>query len=160
MKKIATLILLCSTFLFMPFIFAANASMQTSPVGYWKTIDDVTGKPKAIMQIWHTGDNALYGRVLKIFPSPGHDQNELCTECSGERHNKRIVGMVILENLRQSSDSPTVWTGGTILDPKNGKVYQCTMQVINNGANLNVRGYIGLSLFGRTQTWNRVRGAE
>lgn len=143
------------------FIFFALAFMQhcyaldrsDSPIGYWKTIDDVTGKPKAIVKISQTTNQALTGQVIKIFPSPGHDQNELCTACSGSKHNKRIVGMVILEGLKQNKKQPNEWSGGKILDPKNGKEYRCLIQVIDNGQKLNVRGYIGISLFGRSQTW-------
>ena len=158
MKKILTLIVTFLMLLSSSLLFAASNPM--SPVGYWRTIDDVTGKQKGIVQIWETADHTLYGRILKIFPSPGHDQNEVCRECTGERHNKRIVGMVFLENLKQDSDHPNVWTGGTILDPNNGKIYRATVQVNDNGTALNVRGYLGISLFGRTQTWFRTGGVR
>jgi len=125
-------------------------------VGYWKTIDDVTGKPKAIIQIWEASDHRLTGRILKIWPRPGYDQNELCAACSGDNHNKRIVGMVILKNLQRDNTTPNLWSNGTILDPKSGKVYKSNLQVIRNGQAVLVRGYIGIPLFGRSQTWLRV----
>ncbi|VVC75852.1 hypothetical protein AQUSIP_11490 [Aquicella siphonis] len=139
------------------FMFAAvcPAASFNSPLGYWKTIDDVTGKPKSILKIYQSG-GALYGQIVKIYPRPGYDQNELCTACKGYRHNQRIVGMVIMEGLRQNPNSPAEWSGGTILDPLNGKIYNCYITLISNGQKLNVRGYIGISLFGRTQTWIRV----
>lgn len=127
-----------------------------SPIGFWKTIDDVTHKPKAIIKISKTPQNKLIGEVVKIFPRPGHDQNELCLACTNEKHNQRIVGMTILENLSLSNKHPKQWSGGTILDPKNGKTYDCFVQVIENGQKLKVRGYIGLPLLGRSQTWVRV----
>lgn len=129
---------------------------QDSPIGLWKTIDDVTGKPKAIVEIWETPDKSLFGRILKIFPRPGHDQNEICTACEGERHNKRIVGMIIMENLKRSKENAREWANGIILDPKNGKEYNCMIRLTQNGQKLDTRGYIGLPLFGRTQTWLRV----
>lgn len=132
--------------------FAANPSA----VGYWKTIDDVTGKPKAIIQITQAQDHTLHGQILKIFPRPGYDQNERCTECKGAKHNQRMVGMLILENLKPSKEDAGHWSGGEILDPNNGKNYHCTLQLANNNQKLNVRGYIGIPLLGRTQTWNRV----
>lgn len=156
MKKLTTIILFCASLLTANFLFAANATSQLSPVGLWQTIDDVTGKPKGIVQISETNTHELTGKILKIFPGPGHDQNEVCSECDGARHNQRIVGMTFLENMKQSTDNQLVWNSGTILDPKNGKIYRCTMQVANGGAHLNVRGYIGIALLGRTQTWNRV----
>lgn len=151
MKLMRFCFMVCSLFLFQ----VGYAASLDSPVGYWKTIDDVTGQPKAIMQLWVNSQNQLFGRVMKFFPGPGHDQNEVCKECTGSRHNQRIAGMVVLENMRQDKEAPLSWQGGTILDPKNGKSYHCNIQVIDNGKRLNVRGYIGLPLFGRTQTWIR-----
>lgn len=127
-----------------------------SPVGYWKTIDDVTGQPKAILHIELSQQNRLFGRIIKIFPSPGKDQNEVCTACEGYRHNQRIVGMVVLENLKQNEETPKQWSEGTILDPLNGKTYRSTITLSDDGMKLRVRGYIGIPLFGRSQTWLRV----
>ncbi len=146
------------TFLFiffsMSYITASYAVNATSPVGVWKTIDDVTGQPKSIIQIYANADQTLSGRILKIFPSPGKDQNELCEACKGLRHNQKIVGMVILEGMKAEGDR---WDGGHILDPKNGKTYRCTFKLIHNGAELTVRGYIGIAAFGRSQVWERVK---
>lgn len=133
----------------------AFAAMNT-PVGWWKTIDDETGKVKAIVQITESKNKTLVGKIIKIYPRPGYDQNEICNACEGERHNKPIVGMVFLEKLNRSADTANAWTNGQILDPKNGKVYHCNVSLSENGENLNVRGYLGLPLFGRTQTWIRV----
>ena len=126
----------------------------TSPIGYWKTIDDVTGQPKSIIQIYANSDQTLSGKVIKIFPKPGEDQNKVCEACKGDKHNQKIVGMTILEGMKTDGDK---WDDGQILDPKNGKTYHCTFKLIRNGANLEVRGYIGVSVFGRTQVWERVR---
>lgn len=152
MKMFSRILLLVLTFGFLSPLFAADLS----PVGYWRTIDDVTGKPKAIIQISANADKILSGRILKIFPRPGYDQNEVCTACDGAKHNQRIVGMVILEDLKPSKDDATAWEDGQILDPKTGKVYHASITMIDDGARLKVRGYIGTPLFGRTQTWIRV----
>ncbi len=152
MRKIIQFAVSCLLFALMAVVQAANA---VSPTGYWKTIDDVTGKPKSILQITESG-GAIYGRILKIFPSPGKDQNEVCEACTGARHNQRIVGMTIMEGLKQDASNPNEWSGGNITDPKNGKTYRCKVTVIDGGQKLNVRGYIGAPLFGRTQTWIRV----
>ena len=154
------LLMFFSLFLVLFFTQSAFATATNSPVGLWKTIDDVTNKPKAIVQISESSSKALSGRILKIYPRPGYDQNELCTSCEGKWHNKRIVGMTILENLRQDKNNPLHWTDGEILDPMNGKTYHATVQLIDNGQRLNVRGYVGLPLFGRTQTWVRVANPE
>jgi uncharacterized protein (DUF2147 family) len=142
-------------FLLLIFSFAHANNPDNSPLGYWQTIDDVTGKPKSILHIYQSG-GALYGQVVKIYPRPGHDQNEVCGACKGAKHNQRIVGMVVMEGLRQNANNPSEWSNGQILDPLSGKTYRCTIQTAQNNKTLNVRGYIGFSLFGRTQTWIRV----
>jgi uncharacterized protein (DUF2147 family) len=139
------------------FVFAiAHAAGATvdSPIGYWKTIDDVTGKPKSIVQIWKTDDHVLMGKVIKIFPKDGSaDQAKVCNECKGDLHNQPIVGMVILSGLKAKERQ---WGNGKILDPENGKSYSCAMHTTDNGKKLDVRGFIGLPLLGRSQTWERV----
>ncbi|HLB42137.1 MAG TPA: DUF2147 domain-containing protein [Gammaproteobacteria bacterium] len=140
------------------FINATDAASQpeNSPVGYWKTIDDVTGKPKAIVQILEENDQTLSGRIIKIFPRPGYDQNARCTACKGKLHNQRIVGLIFLKNLKKSKTVSRQWIAGDILDPKNGKIYRSSLTLSNNAQKVNVRGYIGLPLFGRTQIWIRL----
>lgn len=157
MKKIFCLVLSALVMSFTHNVFAADSN---SPVGLWKTIDDVTGQPKSIIEITETAAHTLQGKVVKIFPRPGYDQNELCDACRGPKHNMRIVGMIILEGLRADKDTPGRWNGGKILDPKNGKTYNSTIQLTNQNQKLNVRGYIGLSMFGRSQIWNRVTSVE
>ena len=154
MKRI--LAILCSVFLSTLVGTTLHAeSTNTSPVGYWKTIDDVTSQPKSILKIVQS-DGALYGQVIKIFPRPGQDQNERCTACKGDKHNQKIVGMVVMTGLTQDKSDPNLWNGGHILDPHNGKTYRCYIQATDHAQRLNVRGYIGVSLFGRSQTWLRV----
>jgi uncharacterized protein (DUF2147 family) len=119
-------------------------SAQTlTPVGLWKTIDDNTGKQRSYVRIVDVGGE-LQGKVEKLFPFPGDDPENLCEKCKGERKNKPVVGMTILWGLEQ--DEGMVWKGGEILDPDNGKTYRCKMTVSDNGKELDVRGYIGISL--------------
>jgi len=133
---------------------ATPAVPLSSPVGYWKTIDDVSGKPKSIIKIWKSSSESLMGKVVRIFPKPGEDaEHKLCTACKGELHNQPVVGMVILSGLTPEEKQ---WTNGKILDPANGKVYDCNVRLTANGQKLQVRGYIGMPLFGRSQTWERV----
>ena len=125
---------------------------ELSPVGYWKTIDDVTGQPKSIVQIYEAPNHALKGKVVRLFKDP----ERLCTACEGEQHNKPIVGLQVMNQLKRSAENKNEWIGGDILDPKSGKMYHCSIKISEKGQQLNVRGYIGLPLFGRTQTWVRV----
>ncbi len=122
----------------------------------WKTIDDVTGQPKAIIKLSESDSHQVQGTIVKIFPRPGFDQNELCSACKGALRDKPIVGITVLTNMTLDKGEANHWSGGEILDPKNGKTYRCTIQLKSNNQELNVRGYIGMPLFGRTQTWQRV----
>ncbi len=146
--------LLLSALSISAFTLTGFAAEDNSPVGYWKTIDDTTGKPKSIIQIWRSSNQSLAGRVVKIFPKDGSmDQSKLCTACTGERHNQPIVGMVILSGLRVAENR---WDNGRILDPENGKTYSCSARMADNGKKLDVHGYIGIPMLGRSQTWERV----
>ena len=129
---------------------AARAD-NTSPVGLWKNIDDVSGKSRALIRITEA-NGTLEGTVEKVFPGPSEDQNPKCGECEGALKNAPIVGLEILSGLKKDGDG---YAGGQILDPENGKVYSSSMQLIDGGRKLSVRGYIGISLLGRSQTWIR-----
>lgn len=137
--------------LFVALMMCIQAVFAASPIGYWRTIDDVTGQTKAIIKIWEQS-HQLFGQIVKTFPGPG--ESPICIACQGELHNRPIIGMVIMNNLKQ--DRNGAWIDGSILDPKNGKSYHCNIQVNNDGKSLNVRGYIGMPLFGRSQTWVKV----
>ena len=125
-----------------------------SPVGTWQTIDDVSGKPKALIQIQLAQDNSLIGKVIKVFPQPSKEMHEVCEKCKGEKHNQPIVGMSVLSGLKATDKNQ--WGKGEILDPANGKTYHCTARLSDKGDKLNVRGYIGMPLLGRSQTWMRI----
>jgi uncharacterized protein (DUF2147 family) len=146
MKKFALLaLLLCA------YVAHAEDAVSTSPVGLWKSIDDKTNKPKALIRITETGGE-LQGRIEKLFTEPDADKNPKCDQCSGANKDQPIIGMTILSGLKKDGDE---YTGGKILDPANGKLYNSKLSVIENNKKLNVRGYIGAPLFGRTQTWVR-----
>lgn len=127
-----------------------------SPIGYWKTIDDVTHVPKSILELSLDENENLQGNVVKIFSHPGNDQSDLCIACKGRKHNKPILGMTLLERLQPNPKNPGEWSNGKITDPANGKIYHCFLRVADNGQQLNIRGYVGIPLFGRSQTWIRV----
>jgi len=126
-------------------------AQQASPVGLWKNIDDVTGKPKALIRI--TEDKGeLRGQIEKLFPAAGEDPNPRCTACDGARKDQPVIGMVFMSGLKKTGDE---YTGGEILDPDNGKVYRSKMALVDGGKKLNVRGYVGVPMFGRSQVWVR-----
>jgi uncharacterized protein (DUF2147 family) len=92
------------------------------------------------------------GKVERIFPKPGEDPNPKCEKCEGSRRNQPVMGMTILWGLTKQGEE---YQGGEILDPENGKVYRARIKLIDNGQKLDVRGFIGFSLFGRSQIWIR-----
>src|SRR5580658_7535417 len=122
-----------------------------SPVGRWKTIDDLTGKAKSVVLIWEEGGK-LFGRVQKLVDPDPKDPNPTCDGCAGAQKGKPVVGMRILWDLQKDGDG---WSGGTILDPATGKTYKCLLSVEEGGTKLKVRGFIGISMLGRTQYWLR-----
>ena len=145
-------LILLLTLFSMTLAQADNESVVT-PVGYWKTIDDVNGQPRSIIQISEDANHALTGKVVKIFPKEGSDQHKLCVACEGKNHNQPIVGMVILSGL---TSAETQWENGKIIDTVNGKSYRCIAKPYVDGKRLLVRGYVGLPLLGRSQVWQRV----
>lgn len=132
--------------------FAAPlAFAQESPAGLWKTIDDASGKPSALIRITENG-GVLQGKIEKLFRTPEEDQNPKCVQCTDARKDQPIVGMTILNGLKKDGDE---YNGGEILDPKNGKVYKSKLTVRDGGKKLEVRGYIGMPMLGRSQMWLR-----
>ncbi len=124
-----------------------------TPAGLWKTVDDGTKKEKSLVRIVESG-GVFSGKIEKII-DPDAPKDAVCKDCSDERKDQPILGMTIIRNVKPSDDK-AVFHGGDILDPNNGKVYKVKMKLIDNGSKLEVRGFIGFSLLGRTQTWSRV----
>jgi uncharacterized protein (DUF2147 family) len=122
-----------------------------SPVGLWKTIDDNTGQPRGLVRV-SQANGEYQGKVEKIFPKSGEDPHPSCDKCDGARRSQPVIGMIILWGLTKQGDE---YQGGEILDPENGKVYRAKMKLEDAGRKLHVRGFIGLSLLGRTQIWLR-----
>ena len=124
---------------------------EASPIGLWKNVDDVSGKPRALVRISES-NGALLGRIEKVFPAPNEDPNPRCEKCEGANKNAPVVGLTILSGLTKAGEE---YVGGQILDPDNGKVYSSKVQLTDNGKKLSVRGYIGVPMLGRSQTWIR-----
>ena len=125
---------------------------EASPAGLWKNVDDVSGKPRALIRITES-NGTLQGRIERVFPAPGEDPNPKCDKCEGANKNAPVVGLMILSGLTKEGDE---YVGGQILDPDNGKVYRSKVSLADNGKKLSVRGYIGVPLLGRSQTWVRL----
>ncbi len=140
--------LLVGLALVSPVLFA-----QTEPiVGHWKTIDDKTNQPKSIIRI-ELVDQKLQGTVVKIFTAPGDRPDPVCEQCKDHRKDKPVIGMTIMSGLKKTSSS--LWEGGEILDPNNGSIYKVKLNLDAEAKVLSVRGYVGVPMVGRTQTWIR-----
>ena len=134
---------------------AAPAALG-SVAGLWRSIDDNTSKPQALVRITET-NGEVSGRIEKLFPGVSDDPNPLCTKCEGARKNQPVIGMVILSGLKRGRDqNAEEYSGGEILDPDNGSTYRALLTLAEGGRKLKVRGYFVVSLFGRTQVWERV----
>jgi len=129
--------------------YFAGAAQSPSPLGVWKTFDDKTGNPRAIVKIY-AHDGRLFGRIESTF-TPGAE-HRVCVPCQDERKDQPIIGLVIIRNMREAG---TEYADGDILDPESGSVYRCKMHVEADGTRLVLRGYIGVPWLGRTQIWQR-----
>ena len=131
------------------------AHAQMSPVGLWRSIDDESKQPKAEIRISQNAAGGLSGVVERSLLNTASPE-PLCTLCTDDRKDKSKIGMEIIRGGQQG-DGKMVWEGGKILDPENGKNYSLRLTPIDGGKKLEVRGYIGTPLLGRTQTWIRVQ---
>lgn len=139
MKTLSTLCLL---------LFCIQSYTQDI-IGQWETYDDKTDEKKAVIEIYKERDT-YFGKIIQKFTGP---ENATCEKCEGSKKNTPIVGLVIIENIKKEDDS---FEGGTILDPESGDTYKCYLKLVNNNK-LKVKGYLGVSLFGRTQYWLRKK---
>ena len=128
------------------------ALAQATPVGLWKTIDDETKTEKSQVRITESG-GVLTGKIEKVADPTKQDSK--CELCSDDRKDKLVLGMTIIRNAKADADKVR-WEGGDILDPNNGKVYKLLLKPVDGGKKLEVRGFVGLALLGRTQTWLRI----
>lgn len=133
---------------------ATAASAQTTPVGLWKTIDDATKKEKSLVRVVEA-DGVVTGRIEKLI-DPEAKQDAVCDKCADDRKDKPVVGLTIIRGVKKNAGEDGLWDGGDILDPNNGKVYRVRLKPADGGKKLEVRGYVGAPLLGRTQTWLRV----
>jgi uncharacterized protein (DUF2147 family) len=131
--------------------FFASITFADSIVGKWKTIDDETGKPKSVVEITQAGET-FSGHILELLNPEKVDP--VCEKCQDEKKDKPIKGLEIIWDLKETEKGKE-WSGGKILDPKNGKIYKTRLRTKEDGKKLEVRGYIGFSLLGRSQTWVR-----
>jgi len=138
--------------LFWGTAIAPLRAAEPSAVGLWEQVDESSGKAESWFRI--TERNGVYeGAIVKIFFKPGEDQNWVCDKCEGAERGAPVLGLTLIKGMRRKGDA---YEDGTIMDPRDGSVYRALMQLSPDGKKLEVRGYLGISLFGRSQVWNRL----
>jgi len=132
---------------FVFFCFNLQAQSSSDIFGTWVTIDDKTGKERSKIEIYKKGDKA-FGKVVKFLANPQNEKTERCDECDedDDRKDQLVLGMEIIRDLKLVDGK---WKDGTILDPEEGKVYDC--KIWFEDGKLQVRGYV--AFFYRTQQW-------
>ncbi len=118
----------------------------------WQTIDDKTGEKKAIIQLYEN-NGRVSGKIIKVLDR--EKAKAVCTKCPGSLKNQPIEGLRILTGLK--ADGNNRWRDGKLVDLESGKVYSGKLTLSDNGQSLDLRGYVGTPLFGRSQTWQRIK---
>jgi hypothetical protein len=134
----------------------ADTTPVGSPVGLWQGVDDATKAPTGWFLISER-DGIYAGIIAKMFLKPGESPDTVCDRCTDDRHNHPWLGLEIIRGMRQDGDK---YVDGTILDPRDGKVYKAIMKLSPDGQTLIVRGYLGISLLGRNQYWTRLPDSD
>jgi len=132
----------------------AAPSGEPSAVGLWEQVDEKSGRAESWFRI--TEKNGVYqGQIVKIFPKPGEEPKEpwLCTKCEGAERNAPVLGLALIKGMQRNGLN---YENGTIMDPRDGQVYRALMRLSADGKQLEVRGFLGFALLGRSQIWNRL----
>ena len=133
---------------FILFLFGCFQMQAQTILGKWKTIDDKTKEMKSVVEIFES-NGKVYGKVVEIFDATKRDRK--CEKCEGTDKNKPVLGMQIIRGLKKDGE---IYDGGKIIDPETGGIYKCAIK-LSGKDKLEVRGYMGFSLIGRSQTWVR-----
>ena len=134
-------------------LVVSTAWAESSPAGLWKTVDDATKLETSQVRITET-NGVFSGHIEKLLGRTRPDA--VCVACTDDRKGKPILGLPIIRGVTKNADHEDLWDGGTILDPANGKSYKLRLRPSEDGKKLEVRGYVGAPMFGRSQTWIRV----
>lgn len=139
---------------FVGLFFSGNLLAQDLS-GTWQQIDDKTGSPKALIEIRKEANNTYAGKIVKVTPRPGYTPQKSCNNCPTPYTNQPILGMDVLTGLKHVPDTNN-YEKGRVIDPLAGKIYDAKVKLSANGKRLTLRGYVGISALGRSQTWLRA----
>lgn len=133
-----------------------SSAFASDLAGKWKTVDDKTGFSRADVMITKNADGTYNGKIITIRPLPDKPLEPRCVNCKGSLKNVPLVGLQILTGFKANPKTPNEFTNGTVLDPLSGNVYNGKAKITPRGNRLTMRGYIGVSLLGRSATWIRI----
>jgi uncharacterized protein (DUF2147 family) len=135
---------------FTTLLFALSITINAQTIfGKWNSTNEETGNIDSIIEVYEKNPKA-FAKVIEIKGSTR--KNAVCEKCEDENKDKPILGLNILTGLQENEDE---WSGGNILDPRNGRIYNCYIKLIKPNK-LKIRGYMGLALFGKTAYWERA----
>jgi uncharacterized protein (DUF2147 family) len=139
----------CSLFLTGLLLCARLIAMDANPVGVWKTIDDTTHKPRGLIRLYEQ-NGEIFGKIQASFDPK--EAADVCSKCGGDRKGMPVLGLVVMRHMRKHGNE---YSDGDILDPDSGSIYKCKFTIEGSGETMVVRGFIGFSFLGRSQTWYR-----
>jgi uncharacterized protein (DUF2147 family) len=139
-------------------VLISNAYAEDGIIGKWNTIDDKSGVARAVVRIYKNADETYAGKVEKIYPQLNQSEpfHETCFRCKGKLKDAKVVGMQILSGFVINPQKENEYINGKILDPVSGETYKSKIKLSKNNRRLNLRGYVGISQLGRSQTWIRI----
>ncbi|MBL4797260.1 MAG: DUF2147 domain-containing protein [Oleispira sp.] len=140
------------------FLFASVSWAQDPVLGQWHTIDDETNKIKSLVTLSVAEDGTIVGVITKILKEKEEGEDGLCRKCEGDLKDQPIEGMKFMWGFKKIAEGQ--WEEGKLLDPESGDVYSGNINITDDPSKLDIRGYVGISLFGRSQTWEKVEAAK